>query len=99
MKSFFPALHWIRLPFSPLQLLLKGAQAWDIRERIFYTNQRPVRVGDLGTGEKKMKFRKLECLFEGFWCKYLIKRMISMRKKIQDSQKKKVVWDALGTLI
>jgi hypothetical protein len=28
---------------------------------------------------KKMKFGKLECLFEGFRYKYLIKRMISMR--------------------
>ncbi len=53
---------------------------------------RPVRVGDLGTGEK-MKFCNLECFFEGFRFEYLIKRMISMRlitKKIQDSQKKKL---------
>ncbi len=32
-------------------LELKGAQAWDIRDR-FFTQIRPVRVGDLGTGEK-----------------------------------------------
>ncbi len=47
-----------------------------------------------------MKFRNLECFFEGFCFEYLIKRMISMRlitKKIQDSQKK-VVRDALETL-
>jgi hypothetical protein len=41
----------------------KGAQAWDIRERVFFTEIRPVRIGDLGTGEKKKKFRKLESLF------------------------------------
>ncbi len=35
-------------------LLLKGAQAWDIRERIFYTNQ--IRTGRwLGDWRKKMK--------------------------------------------
>jgi hypothetical protein len=28
---------------------------------------------------KKMKFRKLESLFEGFCCEYLIKRMLGMR--------------------
>jgi hypothetical protein len=31
----------------------------------FFTQIRPVRVDDLGTGEKTMKFHKLESLFEG----------------------------------
>ncbi len=44
-----------------------------------FTQIRPVRVGDLGTEEKKKKFRKLESLFEGFHYEDLIKRMISMR--------------------
>jgi hypothetical protein len=44
---------------------LKGAQARDIQEQVFFTQIRPVRVDDLGTGEK-MTFLKLEPLFEGF---------------------------------
>ncbi len=39
---------------------------------------------------KKMKFRKLECLFEGFRYEYLIKHTISMRiitKKIAPKKK------------
>jgi hypothetical protein len=36
-----------------MSLLIKGAQAWDIRGRFFFKTQiRPVRVDDLGTGEK-----------------------------------------------
>ncbi len=81
--------------------VLKEAQAWDIRERAFYTNQTCTGgyIGDWR--EKKMTFRKLEPLFEGFRYEYLFKRMLSMRlitKKFQDSPKK-VVWDALGSLI
>ncbi len=34
-----------------LDAFLKGVQAWDIRDR-FFTQIRPVRVGDLGTGKK-----------------------------------------------
>jgi hypothetical protein len=41
---------------------LKGAQAWDIRERFFYTNQR-LMVRWLWDWRKKLKFRKLESLF------------------------------------
>ncbi len=43
---------------------------------------------------KKMTFRKLEPLFEGFRYEYLIKRMLSIRlktKKSQGSPKQKVV--------
>jgi hypothetical protein len=32
----------------------------------FFTQIRPIRVGDLGTGEKKIKFRKLESFFVRF---------------------------------
>ncbi len=42
---------------------------------------------------KKMTFRNLESLFEGFRYEYFIKRMLSMRfitKKIQDSPPKKL---------
>ncbi len=81
--------------------ILKGAQAWNIREWVFNTNQ--TCLDNLGIGEKKMKFRKLECFFEGFRYKYLIKLLISMRlitkKKIQDSPKKKLCENSLGTLI
>ncbi len=52
---------------------------------------------------KKMTFRKLEPLFEGFRYEYLIKRMLSMRlitkKKFKRAPNRKIVWDALGTLI
>ncbi len=34
------ALKWWRFAYSTLIELIKGAQAWDIRERFFYTNQR-----------------------------------------------------------
>ncbi len=61
--------------------LFKGAQAWDIRERFFYTNQ--MLMGRwLGDWRKKLKFRKLESLFQGFRREFLIKRTISMRLKI-----------------
>ncbi len=50
---------------------VKGAQAWDIRRRVFYTNQTcPARW--LGDWRKNMAFRKLEPLFEGFRYEYLI---------------------------
>ncbi len=76
---------------TAITYVFKGAQAWDIRERIFYTNQTCTGRW-LGAWRKKMKFRKLECLFEGFRYEYLIKRTISMRlitKKIWDSPPKK----------
>ncbi len=79
--------------FRSFKKVIKGAQAWDIRERVFYTNQTCTSRW-LGDWRKKMTFRKLECLFEGFHYEYLIKRMISMclkTKKIQDSQKKSCV--------
>ncbi len=61
-------------------LVLKGPKH-GIFESEFFTLIRPVRVDDLGTGEKKMTFRKLEPLFEGFRREFLIKRTISMRLK------------------
>ena len=45
-----------------LEADLKGPKH-EIFESGFFTEIRPVRIGDLGTGEKKMKFRKLESLF------------------------------------
>ncbi len=48
--------------FQPSPTVLKGAQAWDIRERFFYTNQR-LMVRWLRDWRKKLKFRKLESLF------------------------------------
>ncbi len=63
----------------------------------FFTQIRPVRVDDLGTGEKKMIFRKLEPLFEGFRYKYLIKRMLSMRLITKKDQKDPhSTWSCLG---
>ncbi len=56
----------------------KGAQAWDIRDRVFYTNQACTDRW-LGDWRQKLKFRKIELWLEGFCCVYLIKRMISMR--------------------
>jgi hypothetical protein len=41
---------------------LKGPKH-EIFESRFFTEIRPVRIGDLGTGEKKMKFCKLESSF------------------------------------
>jgi len=61
-----------------VKLEVKGAQAWDIRDRVFYTNQACTDRW-LGDWRKKLKFRKIELWFEGFRCVYLIKRMISMR--------------------
>jgi hypothetical protein len=49
----------------------KGAQAWDIRERVFYTNQ-TCAARWIGDWRKNMAFRKLEPLFEGFRDEYLI---------------------------
>ncbi len=37
-------------------LLLKGAKAWDIRLQGFFTQIRPICVGDLGTRPKNSKF-------------------------------------------
>jgi hypothetical protein len=79
---------------------LKGPKHEIFESGFLYTNQTCTGRW-LGDWRKKMKFRKLECLFEGFCYEYLIKRTISMRlitKKMQDSPPKKVVWDALGTL-
>jgi hypothetical protein len=50
----------------------------EIFESGFFTQIRPVRVDDLGTG-KKMTFGKLEPLFEGFHYEYLFTLMLSMR--------------------
>jgi hypothetical protein len=65
--------------------VLKGPKH-EIFESGFFTQIRP--------GEKKMKFRKLECLFEGFCCEYLIKRTTSMRlttqKKFKIAKRKKL---------
>jgi hypothetical protein len=62
---------------KPSHSFLKGPKH-EIFERGFFTQIRPVRVDDLGTGEK-MTFRKLEHFFEGFRYEYIIKRMLSMR--------------------
>jgi hypothetical protein len=43
-------------------LYLKGPKH-EIFKSGFFTEIRPVRIGDLGTGEKKMKFRKFESSF------------------------------------
>ncbi len=63
-----------------LNVFLKGTKH-EIFESGFFTHIRPVLVGDLGTSEKKMKFRKLESLIGGFRCEYLIKRMIINNQK------------------
>ncbi len=82
-----------RLCTSIFSETLKGPKH-EIFESGFFTQIRPVRVGVLGTGEKKMKFCKLECLFEGFRYEYLIKRTLSMRlttkKKFKIAPKKKL---------
>ncbi len=84
--------------------VIKGAQAYSIFESVFFLpkSHKSDLYGYMTWGlAKELKFRKLECLFEGFRYEYIIKHMISMHlitKKIQDSQKK-VVWDALGTLM
>ncbi len=52
----------IKSAITALYYVLKGAQAWDIRERFFNTNQRPM-VRWVGDWRKKLKFRKLESLF------------------------------------
>jgi hypothetical protein len=57
---------------------LKGPKH-EIFESGFFTQIRPVRVYDLGNGEKKITFHKLEPLIEGFCYEYLIKRLLSMR--------------------
>jgi|LakMenEpi03Aug12_release.lakeMendotaPanAssembly.Ray.scaffolds.fasta_scaffold856700_1 hypothetical protein len=57
--------------------ILKGPKH-EIIENGIFTQIRSVKVGDLGTG-KKMKFRKLESLFEGFRYENPFQRMISMR--------------------
>jgi hypothetical protein len=57
---------------------VKGAQAWDIRKRFFYTNQK-LMVRWLWDWRKKLKFRKLESLLLGFRREILIKHTISMR--------------------
>ncbi len=41
-------------PYTQRIMCLKGAQAWPSRERIFFTQIRPIWLGDLGTGEKNV---------------------------------------------
>jgi hypothetical protein len=86
---------------TPAAAILKGPKH-EIFESEFFTQIIPVWLGDLGTSEKKLKFRKFESWYEDFCWEYLMKRMISMlliTKKFQDRQKTKFVWDALGTLM
>ncbi len=67
LKNFWGhGVHiWVFFGNSIMQIRrkwLKGAQAWDIRERFFCTNQR-LMVRWLGDCRKKLKFQKLESLF------------------------------------
>jgi hypothetical protein len=58
-------------PFNKILFInkLKGAQAWDIRERFFYTNRRLMGLGDFGTGEKNWNF---ETWSHNFKAKFLL---------------------------
>ncbi len=66
----YPATTWVSTEgfdifphdgFTSQQVnyILKGPKH-EIFEIEFFTQIRPVRTGDLGTGEKKLKFRKIE---------------------------------------
>jgi hypothetical protein len=60
-------------PLFSLLTTFKGAQAWDFRERVFYTYQTCTGTARwLGDWQKNMAFRKLEPLLEGFRYEYLI---------------------------
>jgi hypothetical protein len=71
----------------------KGPKHEIFESGFFYRNQTCTEV-TWGLA-KKMKFRKLESLFEGFRCEYLIKRMLSMRLKVVTNEKGEAVGDVL----
>jgi hypothetical protein len=112
-SSFIPSF-WSKLWYCPAIRIwrrreehktvysgLKGPKH-EIFESGFFTKIRPVRVDDLRTGEKKWRFASWSLYLKVFATNTLLSvcsACAKWPKKFRVSPQKKVVWDALGTVI